>query len=224
MSNYYYDRSKNCYRTKRNHHQKCNCECNRHPRYHTFTSGPLFRNADTDFIQVSALNQTDEPQTVTIAVQNYQDTCDGDIYPSYGYLCGERINDDNNGNGSDATTRNGDDGCIYCEPEGVAPFVAPFVGPVTFTIPPRQLFSVRVFRPEDPHIPQDPTYVVRVTLPGDPLAPKLIERNPMKQIKNVNEPQEEIAVLTVDELRRLLDAQNKQGYSDFQDYVIMNLL
>ncbi|MDA2518993.1 hypothetical protein PDN73_24850 [Bacillus cereus] len=53
---------------------------------------------------------------------------------------------------------------------------------------------------------------------------ELIERNPMKQIKNVNEPQEEIAVLTVDELRRLLDAQNKRGYSDFQDYVIMNLL
>ncbi|HDR8066702.1 MULTISPECIES: hypothetical protein [Bacillus] len=46
----------------------------------------------------------------------------------------------------------------------------------------------------------------------------------MKQIKNVNEPQEEIAVLTVDELRRLLDTQNKRGYSDFQDYVIMNLL
>lgn len=97
MSNYYYERSKKCYRTKRNHHQKYNCECNRHPRYHTFTSGPLFRNADTDFIQVSGLNQTDEPQ-------------------------------------------------------------------------------------------------------------------------------EEIAVLTVDELRRLLDAQNKRGYSDFQDYVIMNLL
>ncbi|WP_257131854.1 hypothetical protein [Bacillus cereus] len=53
---------------------------------------------------------------------------------------------------------------------------------------------------------------------------ELIERNPMKQIKNVNEPEEEIAVLTVDELRRLLDAQNKRGYSDFQDYVIMNFL
>ncbi|SCC69042.1 hypothetical protein [Bacillus wiedmannii] len=53
---------------------------------------------------------------------------------------------------------------------------------------------------------------------------ELIERNPMKQIKNVNEPQEEIAVLTVDELRRLLDTPNKQSYSDFQDYVIMNLL
>ncbi|MDA2643547.1 hypothetical protein [Bacillus cereus] len=35
---------------------------------------------------------------------------------------------------------------------------------------------------------------------------ELIERNPMKQIKNVNEPKEEIALLTVNELRRLLDA------------------
>ncbi|WP_257131338.1 tyrosine-type recombinase/integrase [Bacillus cereus] len=52
---------------------------------------------------------------------------------------------------------------------------------------------------------------------------ELIERNPMKQIKNVNEPQEKIAVLTVDELRRLLDTPNKRSYSDFQDYVIMNL-
>ncbi|MEB9614123.1 hypothetical protein P4J23_29685 [Bacillus cereus] len=53
---------------------------------------------------------------------------------------------------------------------------------------------------------------------------ELIERNPMKQIKNVNEPQEEIAVLTVDKLRPLLDTPNKQSYSNFQDYVIMNLL
>lgn len=53
---------------------------------------------------------------------------------------------------------------------------------------------------------------------------ELIERNPMKQIKNVNEPQEEIAVLTVDELQRLLDTPNKQSYNDFRDYVIINLL
>ncbi|WP_257149481.1 tyrosine-type recombinase/integrase [Bacillus cereus] len=51
---------------------------------------------------------------------------------------------------------------------------------------------------------------------------ELIERNPMKQIKNVNEPQEEIAVLTVDELRRLLDTSNKRSYSAFQDYVTID--
>ncbi|HDR7872387.1 TPA: sodium:proton exchanger [Bacillus mobilis] len=160
MSNHYYDRSHKCYRKKR---KKCDCDCHREPRYQTLTSGPLFRNVDTDFIQVSVLNQTDEPQTVTIAVQNYQDTCDGGIYPSYGYLCGELINEDIGG--SDATVRNG--GCIYCEPEGVNPFV----GPVTFTIPPRQLFSVRVFIPTDPVQPQDPLYVVRVTKPTDPILP-----------------------------------------------------
>ncbi|KAA0766386.1 sodium:proton exchanger [Bacillus sp. SH5-2] len=165
MSNYYYDRSHKCYRKKRNHHRKCDCDCHCEPRYQTYTSGPLFRNANTDFVQVSAFNQTDEPQAVTIAVQNYQDTCDGDVYPSYGYLCGELINDDNGG--SDDTVRNGNGGCIYCEPEGVNPFV----GPVTFTIPPRQLFSVRVFFPGDPARPQDPTYVVRVTRPADPYSP-----------------------------------------------------
>ncbi|WP_255290185.1 hypothetical protein [Bacillus cereus] len=53
---------------------------------------------------------------------------------------------------------------------------------------------------------------------------ELIERNPMKQIKNVNEPPKEIAVLTVEELRHLLDTPNKQSYSDFQVHVIMNLL
>jgi predicted ATPase with chaperone activity len=76
ISNYYYDWSHKYYRKK---HKKCDCECQCEPRYQTYTSGPLFRNADTDFIQVSVLNQTDKPQTVTIAVQNYQDTCDGDL-------------------------------------------------------------------------------------------------------------------------------------------------
>lgn len=166
MSNYYYDRSHKCYRKKR---KKCDCDCHCESCYQTYTSGPLFRNANTDFIQVSALNQTDEPQTVTIAVQNYQDTCDGDVFPSYGYLCGELINEDDNGNGgSDDTVRNGNGGCIYCEPEGVTPFV----GPVTFTIPPRQLISVRVFLPQEPFQPQDPSYVVRVTRPTDPVIPQ----------------------------------------------------
>ncbi|PDZ25449.1 sodium:proton exchanger [Bacillus toyonensis] len=167
MSNYYYDRSHKCYRKKR---KKCDCECHCEPRYQTYTSGPLFRNANTDFIQVSALNQTDEPQTVTIAVQNYQDTCDGDTFPSYGYLCGELINDENDGSDDELNNRNGNGngGCIYCEPEGVNPFV----GPVTFTIPPRQLFSLRVFYPVDPVRPVDPLYVVRVTQPVDPVSPQ----------------------------------------------------
>ncbi len=140
---YYYDRSNKCYRKER---KKCDCDCLCEPRYQTLTSGPLFRNSDTDFIQVSALNQTDEPQIVTIAVQNYQDTCVGDVFPSYRYLCGELINNDNGGSDDDVGNKNGNGGCIYCEPEGVTPFI----GPVTFTIPPQQLFSLRVFAPQEP--------------------------------------------------------------------------
>ncbi|MEH0979216.1 sodium:proton exchanger [Bacillus mobilis] len=156
MSNHYYDRSHKCYRKKR---KKCDCDCHREPRYQTLTSGPLFRNVDTDFIQVSVLNQTDEPQTVTIAVQNYQDTYDGGIYPSYGYLCGELINEDNGG--SDDTARNGNGGCIYCEPEGVTPFI----GPVTINtwginfagvIQQGNTVLNGQFTPGEPIQPQDP--------------------------------------------------------------------
>lgn len=140
--------------------KKCDCDCHCEPRYQAQTSGPLFRNADTDFIQVSALNQTDEPPTVTIAVQNYQDTCEGNVYPSYGYLCGELINDDNGGSDDEVRNGDGNGGYIYCEPEDVNPFI----GPVTFTIPPRQLFSVKGFFPQDPYQPVDPHYVVRITI------------------------------------------------------------
>ncbi|MCU4786034.1 hypothetical protein [Bacillus tropicus] len=64
MSNYYYDCTYKCFRKKR---KKGDCDCHCEPRYQTLTSGPIFRNTDTDFIQVSALNQTGEPQTVTIS-------------------------------------------------------------------------------------------------------------------------------------------------------------
>lgn len=161
---YYYDRSNKCYRKKR---KKCDCDCHCEPRYQTLTSGPLFRNSDTDFIQVSALNRTDEPQIVIIAVQNYQDTCVGDVFPSYRYLCWELINNDNGGSDDDVGNKNGNGGCIYCEPEGVTTFIGPF----TFTIPPQQLFSLRVFAPQEPIFSQDPIYVVRVTQPVNPVIP-----------------------------------------------------
>lgn len=53
---------------------------------------------------------------------------------------------------------------------------------------------------------------------------ELLEENPMKHVKDVTEPQEEIAIMTVDELRRLLNMPNKRSYSNFRDYVIMSLL
>ncbi len=52
----------------------------------------------------------------------------------------------------------------------------------------------------------------------------LIDKNPMKQVKDVNEPQEQIDILTVEELRELLNAPDKRSYSDFREHVITNLL
>jgi integrase/recombinase XerD len=52
----------------------------------------------------------------------------------------------------------------------------------------------------------------------------LINDNPMTGIKNVNEPEEKIEILTADELNRLFMAPNKRYFADFRDYVLMNLL
>jgi integrase/recombinase XerD len=52
----------------------------------------------------------------------------------------------------------------------------------------------------------------------------LITHNPMEGVKNVDEPLEEIIVLTADELKRLLSVPNNRLYADFRDYVLMNLL
>lgn len=63
---------------------------------------------------------------------------------------------------------------ICCPPEGVDPVLTP----VTFTVPPRQLFSVKAFSPTAPTQPTNPIYVVRVTAlqdptrPGDPYYPQ----------------------------------------------------
>lgn len=52
----------------------------------------------------------------------------------------------------------------------------------------------------------------------------LIESNPMEGVKNVSEPEEEIVVLTADELKRLLNVPNQRHYAEFRDYVLMNYL
>jgi len=51
-----------------------------------------------------------------------------------------------------------------------------------------------------------------------------IAQDPMANVKNVEEDENEIDVLTVDELKRLLAAPNQRKYSDFRDYVLMNVL
>ncbi|WP_170959928.1 hypothetical protein [Bacillus cereus] len=53
------------------------------------------------------------------------------------HLCIKPILQINGGSDVEVSDGIGNGGCIYCEPEGVTPFV----GPVTFTIPLRQPFS-----------------------------------------------------------------------------------
>lgn len=51
-----------------------------------------------------------------------------------------------------------------------------------------------------------------------------IDINPMLSIKDVREPEEHIDILSVDELKKLLAVPNKRKYSDFRDFVLMNVL
>ena len=52
----------------------------------------------------------------------------------------------------------------------------------------------------------------------------LVDKNPMKSIKNVTEDEEQIEVLTVEELDALLRIPNQREYSEFRDYVLMTVL
>ncbi|WP_251028388.1 tyrosine-type recombinase/integrase [Bacillus sp. ISL-18] len=52
----------------------------------------------------------------------------------------------------------------------------------------------------------------------------LMDSNPMEGIKNVSEPEEEIVVLTADEMKQLLNVPNQRHYAEFRDYVLMHYL
>lgn len=52
----------------------------------------------------------------------------------------------------------------------------------------------------------------------------VIDEDPFANVKPVEDIGRDIEVLTVDELRALLDAPNQRKYSDFRDYVVLNLL
>lgn len=53
---------------------------------------------------------------------------------------------------------------------------------------------------------------------------RLIDANPMAQIKNVAEPEEEIEVLSDRELRRMIGVMDKSFYTSYRDYVLTMLL
>ncbi|WNF35696.1 tyrosine-type recombinase/integrase [Bacillaceae bacterium IKA-2] len=52
----------------------------------------------------------------------------------------------------------------------------------------------------------------------------IVDSNPLQLVKKVEENDEAIIVLTLDELQRLLNAPNLRRYTDFRDYVLMNVL
>lgn len=52
----------------------------------------------------------------------------------------------------------------------------------------------------------------------------IITENPMRGVKNVEEPEEFIEIFTEDELKRVLVAPNKRLYNDFRDYTLMHVL
>ncbi|WP_025846605.1 tyrosine-type recombinase/integrase [Brevibacillus agri] len=52
----------------------------------------------------------------------------------------------------------------------------------------------------------------------------LIDANPFEGVKPVEENENEIHILSVEQLRKLLAAPNQRRYSGFRDYVVMNVL
>ena len=129
----------------------------------TVTSGPIFRNANTDFIAVSVLNFSDSPQTVTVSVIDWQNTCDEEEYPKYGFLCGEMVVPDTDTDTTPLLPTPVPD--IFSPPD-----LQGVLTPLTFTIPARQLFTVQAFPPNPMH-PPNPCYEVRVTVPPQPIFP-----------------------------------------------------
>lgn len=51
-----------------------------------------------------------------------------------------------------------------------------------------------------------------------------IDTDPLKNVKKVEEPQNEIKILTIDQIRLLLNTPDKRTYAGFRDYVLINVL
>jgi integrase/recombinase XerD len=52
----------------------------------------------------------------------------------------------------------------------------------------------------------------------------LIEKNPFDNIKSVEEPESDIQIMSVEQLKKLLSAPNQKSYAGFRDFVMMNIL
>ncbi|MGU3371639.1 exosporium leader peptide-containing protein [Bacillus mycoides] len=122
-----------------------------------FTTGPIWRNPNTQIIVVSLLNEDpNESQTVTVSVLDWQNTCNPTEFGKFAYLCGQLLNSSSN------TTP-----LIQTDNIVVPPDVPPITTPFTFTIPPRNLLTIHVYPPV-PTFPPSPFYEVIVTFPPNP--------------------------------------------------------
>lgn len=52
----------------------------------------------------------------------------------------------------------------------------------------------------------------------------LIDNNPFDSVKPVREPENDIKIMTAEELKKLLREPNQRSYAGYRDYVLMNLL
>ncbi|WP_052520807.1 hypothetical protein [Aneurinibacillus migulanus] len=132
----------------------------------------MFWHPSTDVIVVSLFNQApDLPQTVTVSVLDWQNTCTPTEFNKFAFLCGDILNPPGNGNG------NGNGIVINNGPGPFSPPVGflPFTTPVTFAIPPRRNLIIHA-HPPDPILPPSPLYevVVNPLLPGDPVRPPVL--------------------------------------------------
>ncbi|MCP1355497.1 sodium:proton exchanger [Aneurinibacillus migulanus] len=125
----------------------------------------MFRHPSTEVIVVSLFNQTpDLPQTVTVSVLDWQNTCNPTEFNKFAFLCGAILNPPSNGNGIVINNGPGP----FSPPVGFLPFTTSF----TFTIPPRRNLMIHA-SPGDPVLPPSPLYevVVNPLSPGDPILP-----------------------------------------------------
>lgn len=115
-----------------------------------FTTGPVWRNPNTEVVIVTLLNEDyNIPQTVTVSVLDWQNTYNPAEVAKSAFLYGQVVNT--------AQTIQPQQSSIV-PPDNVQPILTPF----TFTIPPRNLLVIHASLPNSFQMPS-PCYEVLVT-------------------------------------------------------------
>ncbi|MGG2018233.1 hypothetical protein [Bacillus sp. S10(2024)] len=119
-----------------------------------FTTGPVWRNPNTEVVIVTLLNEDyNIPQTVTVSVLDWQNTYNPAEVSKSAFLYGQVVNPPVN----TAQTIQPQQNSIV-PPGNIQPILTPF----TFTIPPRNLLVIHASLPNPFQMPS-PCYEVLVT-------------------------------------------------------------